>query len=137
MVTRDYYAILGVAQGASLAEIKKAFRAKALQLHPDQGGNDEDFRQLQEAFQHVISNQPATTDPAIGYDPFYDPFTDPDYHKHTFFAPENDSIANFERSIRANGCKICEGRGVISKWVDPSKGLMGREERFCRCQIVQ
>lgn len=131
----DYYAILGVAREATASEIKKAFRAKALQLHPDQGGSDKAFLQLQEAFQYLITNQPA--DVSIGYDPYYDPFTDPDYHKHTFFAPENDSIANFERSIRANGCKICDGRGVISKWVDPSKGLTGREERFCRCQIVQ
>jgi tetratricopeptide (TPR) repeat protein len=32
---RDYYEILGVKQGASLLEIKKSFRKKAKELHPD------------------------------------------------------------------------------------------------------
>ena len=58
MADRDLYALLGVSREASDAEIKKAFRAKARELHPDV--NDapdaqERFRDVAEAYE-VISN---------------------------------------------------------------------------------
>jgi molecular chaperone DnaJ len=48
---KNYYVILGVASDASVAEIKAAFRRRALELHPDTSGRESGpFLELQEAY---------------------------------------------------------------------------------------
>ncbi len=52
MAKRDYYEVLGVSKGASDDEIKKAFRKKAIQYHPDKEGGDEaKFKEVNEAYE--------------------------------------------------------------------------------------
>ena len=47
----NYYSILGVSNTASQDEIKQAYRKLAKQHHPDTGGNETEFKKVNEAYQ--------------------------------------------------------------------------------------
>ena len=51
----DLYTVLGVPRSASPEEIKKAYKKKAMQHHPDKGGDPDQFRKVTEAYD-VLSN---------------------------------------------------------------------------------
>jgi molecular chaperone DnaJ len=69
MEKRDYYEVLGVAKNATAEEIKKAYRKKAIQYHPDKNpGNkeaEEKFKEAAEAYE-VLSD----ADKRARYDQF-------------------------------------------------------------------
>ncbi|HZT35440.1 MAG TPA: DnaJ domain-containing protein, partial [Nitrososphaera sp.] len=62
---RDYYDVLGVSKNASADEIKKAFRRAAVEHHPDRGGDETKFKEINEAYE-VLKD----TDKRKRYDQF-------------------------------------------------------------------
>ena len=49
--TPDYYKTLGVPRSATASEIKKAFRKLAREHHPDAGGDEAKFKEINEAYE--------------------------------------------------------------------------------------
>jgi len=61
MSKRDYYETLGIAKGANADEIKKAYRRKAKELHPDRNADNPKskglFKEANEAYEILKDNE--------------------------------------------------------------------------------
>ena len=72
MASTDYYATLGVERGASDADIKKAFRRLARDLHPDVNTEDpqaeEKFKEAAQAYEVLSDPEQRRTYDAFGHD---------------------------------------------------------------------
>lgn len=56
-VDREYYDTLGVDPSCTEEELKRAYKKRSLRAHPDRGGSDEEFKQLNEAYQVLSDTQ--------------------------------------------------------------------------------
>jgi molecular chaperone DnaJ len=67
---KDYYETLGVGRGADADEIKRAFRKKAHELHPDKGGDEKSFKEVNEAYQVLGDPEKRATYDRFGHAAF-------------------------------------------------------------------
>ena len=68
---KDYYKTLNVEKGASKDDVKRAFRKLAHEHHPDKGGDEAKFKEINEAYQ-VLSDEKKRSQ----YDQFGQTFDD-------------------------------------------------------------
>lgn len=52
----NYYDILGIEPGASLDDIKRAYRKKAMKYHPDRGGDAKSFNEILQAYTELSNS---------------------------------------------------------------------------------
>ena len=129
---KDYYATLGVDRSASPDDIKKAFRKLSMQHHPDKGGDESKFKEINEAYS-VLYNE----DKRRQYDnpnPFDNVFRGfggpPRPKKPDFNSPRDGQFIAVETTIPLKtfvfggvhtvklsyheGCSTCSGKGFIN-----------------------
>jgi len=94
-VKRDYYEVLGVDRGADDAEVKKAFRRLARELHPDVNRHDpeaeEKFKEAAEAYQVLSDPDRRGTYDTFGHDGL----------QRGGWAPRTDAFGSFEDVLSA------------------------------------
>lgn len=129
----DYYQVLGVEKKATSDEIKKAFRKLSLTHHPDKGGNEEQFKKINEAYSVIGDEEKrkhydrGTNNPfenfSSGFNPFADMFGNVFYQTRKRAAPDKivevdlsikecflgtDKTISYNRKLQ---CKPCSGNG--------------------------
>ncbi len=96
----DYYKILGVAKNASIEEIKKAFYKLAHKYHPDKGGDEKKFKEINQAYQ-ILSNK----EKRAQYDKYGQVF---EGAQHKGFQQAGFNFSNFDFSSQQEGMEGLE-----------------------------
>ena len=74
MAGKDYYEVLGVNKSADAAELKKAYRKKAMQYHPDKNQDDKSaeqkFKEINQAYDTLKDEQKRAAYDRYGHEAF-------------------------------------------------------------------
>jgi len=140
--TNKYYELLGVTKSADAKDIKKAFRKKAMKLHPDRGGDEEAFIEVQKAYETLSDEkkraiydkwgEKGLEQGASGPDILRDLFTtrpqERDSKPHAPLIEDNLRITleeayqgttipleiEYRTASASTICSVCQGRGTIT-----------------------
>ncbi len=98
-MAKDYYEILGVQRDASQDEIKKAFRKKALEHHPDRAEGDKSaaearFKEVNEAYAVLSDESKRQQYDMFGSDRFRQQFSQEDIFDSTSFGSIQDILGD-------------------------------------------
>lgn len=131
MSSQNFYQTLGVNENATQEEIKKAYRKKAVEHHPDRGGSEEEFKKISEAYDNLgdenkrrdYDNRRNNPFGGFGGNPFEDFFGNQFYKQRKRTVPDKvvevnigalESYRGSEKTItyiRKTSCNTCSGTG--------------------------
>ncbi len=117
---RDYYEILEISRSASAEEVKKAFRKKARQYHPDVNkdpGAEDMFKELGEAYEVLSDPQKRQVYDAYGHEGLAGGGYQPSWDFMQGFPDLNDLFAQFF-GMGFPGSEASQGRGGPMKGED-------------------
>ncbi len=140
----DPYQILGVSRNASEDEIKKAYKKLAMKHHPDKGGDPEQFKKIQGAYDRITKQEeqgPGGAD-FSPFDMFKNMFQRQRTKQlHTVNIPLKSAFEGHELRLKVSDqiacknckCKTCDGSGSFS--IGPFNHVCheceGRKARGC------
>ena len=119
----DPLAVLEVDEDADREEIKRAYRERLKEAHPDRGGSREEFKRVREAFQAVTAGDERTGAPEVA------PGNESDAT-----GGETDSLEDVERRDRAVSAD--RDAGVDTPEADETVGLWPRVARESRLRAL-
>ena len=70
---RDHYHVLGLRIGATLDQVKRAYRSLAMRFHPDHGGSEERMKAVNAAYHAIIKAGNTVEEPRRREEPVHRP----------------------------------------------------------------
>ena len=120
----DYYKILGVKRNSSDPEIKKAYRKKAMEYHPDRNKNnskaEEKFKQVNEAYAVLGDKEKKKQYDRFGADGFRQRFSRDDIFRNFDM---DDILRNFGGMGGGSGNQF---HGNFDQFADPFREMFGK-----------
>lgn len=109
----DYYKILDIDNTATADDIKSAFKKKAMHCHPDKGGNADEFKKVNEAYQ-ILSDPHKRQS--------YDQYGTAEPPQHQYRS-NNFTDAAFDDVLRNFGFNINFGNGFQQQTMRKNKDI--------------
>jgi molecular chaperone DnaJ len=122
----NFYDILGVTETASQDDIKRAYRKKAVESHPDKGGDEEIFKKISEAYDTLGDEQKRKDYDMQKNNPFGNFGSDP-------FGSFNDFFSNItNQRVRKAPDKIIDIQiGTIDSFLGKNIDIRFQRKNMC------
>ena len=126
--------VLGIPEGSPHEDVKKAYRKLAMQHHPDKGGDPENFKKINQAYENIINPPPPEPQFPGGF-PGGFPFGHQPPHQtikranvgHTVFISLDEAYFGCTKKLKVPinkvckqcraTCQMCNGRGIIQMFI--------------------
>ncbi len=117
---RDYYEVLGVSRDATTEDIRRAYRKKARQLHPDYAGveSEEAFKEVSQAYEVLSDPQKRERydlggGPGMGDGSTYSPFQGAGFGFNDIFETVFSTMGGFGSSSAGGSSRGRQGQDIL------------------------